>query len=64
MTVLYLVPWASCPTYRVKTQSLKRIEYHYLTSISSDVAFRALLPLLFLRSLSSPTVNIRSCLQE
>jgi hypothetical protein len=35
-----------------------------LTSISIDTAVRALLSLLFLRCLSSPTVNIRSCLQE
>jgi len=35
-----------------------------LTSISSDTAVRSLIPLLFLRSLSSPTINIHSCLQD
>ena len=35
-----------------------------LTGIFSDTAVRSVLPLLFLRSLSSPTVNICSCLQE
>ena len=34
-----------------------------LTSISSDIAVRSLLPLLFLRSLSSPIINVCSCLQ-
>ena len=33
-------------------------------NISSDTAVRSLLALLFLSSVSSPTVNIRSCLQE
>jgi len=35
-----------------------------LTSISSDAAYSSLLPLLFLRSLSSPIINIRSCHQD
>ena len=35
-----------------------------LTTISSDTAVRSLIPLLFLRSLSSPIINIRSCLQD
>jgi len=35
-----------------------------LTSISSDTAVRSLIPLLFLSSLSSPIINICSCLQD
>ena len=35
-----------------------------LISISSDTAVGSLIPLLFLRSLSSPIINIHSCLQD
>jgi len=35
-----------------------------LTNISSDTAVRSLIPLLFFRSLSSPIINIHSCLQD
>jgi len=35
-----------------------------LTGISSDTAVRSLIPLQFLRSLSSPIINIYSCLQD
>jgi len=35
-----------------------------LTCISSDTAVRSLIPLLFLSSVSSPIINICSCLQD
>ena len=63
VTLLYLVPWPSCLTYRVKTQDSKRYVSHHWP-VSLVTAVRSLLPLLFLRSLGSLTVNIRSCLQE
>jgi len=63
VTMLYRVPWPSCPTYRVKTQDLKHyVSHHWL--VSHDTAVRSLIPLLLLRSLSSPLINIHSCLQD
>jgi len=29
VTLLYLIPWPSSLTYRVKTQDLKHIDYHH-----------------------------------
>ena len=57
VTLLYLVSSLSCTTYSENT-IFKTLCFPPLTGICSDTAVRSVLPLLFLRSVSSPIVNI------
>jgi len=66
VTSLYLIPWPSCLTYRVKTQDSKRI----ITDHNPHCHSRQLsvLPLMFLKSVyilsGCPVINICSCHQD
>ena len=66
VTLLYLVPWPSCLTHRVKTQDLKRIITNHNPLCQSRQL--SVLPLMFLKSLwilsGCPVINIRSCHQD
>jgi len=57
VTLLYLVSSPSCTTYSENT-TFKILCFPPLTGICSDTAVRSVLPLLFVRSLSSPIINI------
>jgi len=57
VTLLYLVSSPSSTTYSQNTR-FETFCFTALTGISSDTADSSLLPLLFLRSLSSPIINL------
>jgi hypothetical protein len=68
LSLLYLVPWPSTPTYTVKTQDSKHPWFTPLMIFSIHIVYISLLPLLFLRSVSiwsgCPVINIRRCHED
>ena len=57
VTLLYLVSSPSCTTYSENIR-FETLCFPPVTSICSNTAVRSVIPLLFLRSVSSPIVNI------
>jgi hypothetical protein len=68
VSLLYLVPWPSTLTYRVKTQDSKHSWFTPLMRFSIHTADNSLLPLLFLRTASilsgCPIISICSCYKD